>query len=194
MRFWGFSPLWVRICIRKSPAWVNNLLHSLHLCGFSPLWISKCFFRFPAWRNVLLHFAQACIFLPVWIKEFWVENIKKNIIMFFLYFQLKAQNTSLYIQIYWNVFTNSFLNQIFVNSGIHTIELFKNVLLDLRNLSRDNFRQGLPPSDVQPGQWSEQKDIHRSPDAASNRDQLFHLHFKVDGWVNCKSLTSIKPE
>ena len=39
---WGFSPVWIGIWVLRFPAWLNDILHSVHLCGFSPLWMSMC--------------------------------------------------------------------------------------------------------------------------------------------------------
>ena len=41
-------------------------LHCVHLCGFSPVWMRKCVFKWAAWLNDLLHWEQLCFFFPPW--------------------------------------------------------------------------------------------------------------------------------
>ena len=83
-QLWGFSPVWINMCVFRVPAWMNawgqclhpwgfvplciNMCalrclvqvkdwgHCLPTCGFAPLCISMCFFRDPAWG-----FAPLCI-------------------------------------------------------------------------------------------------------------------------------------
>ena len=61
-----FTPLCIRKCFLRLAAWVNDLLHSLHLYSFSPLCLCKCLLRCPAWLNDWLHCAHLCNFSPVY--------------------------------------------------------------------------------------------------------------------------------
>ena len=56
---------------------------------------------------------------------------------------------------------------------------------DLRHLPGDNLGQGLPPPDVHTGQWREQKNIHRSPDASLYGQLLQPLFFHQGGQGLC---------
>ena len=44
-------------CLSKSPGWLNELMHCAHLCLFSPMWIFMCILRSVARVNDLLHWA-----------------------------------------------------------------------------------------------------------------------------------------
>ena len=40
----GFSPVWQRMCLLRSPDWGKFLLQSVHIHVFSPVWESLCLF------------------------------------------------------------------------------------------------------------------------------------------------------
>ena len=52
----------MRRCFFRSPAVVQEYLHSEHVKGFSPLWISLCVFRETAQVVKKLHWLQLCFF------------------------------------------------------------------------------------------------------------------------------------
>ena len=61
---WFFSPLWISLCLFKSPAWVNLFSHCGHLCSFSPEWIFWCCMRPRFLTKLFPHIWQWCSRFP----------------------------------------------------------------------------------------------------------------------------------
>ena len=47
LHVYGFSPVWILMCLFRCPGWENVRSHSLQKGGFSPVWILMCIFRGP---------------------------------------------------------------------------------------------------------------------------------------------------
>ena len=67
-QMYGFSPVWTRLCLTRSPFFKNCLLQTSHLYGFSPVCIRKCVFRLPFPVNSFLHTSHPKLFCLVWIR------------------------------------------------------------------------------------------------------------------------------
>ena len=67
VQVWVFSPVWMSLWVLRFPAWLNDFLHSVHLCGFSPLWESMC--QIISSQNVCTH----CICLDSLQCVFWCD-------------------------------------------------------------------------------------------------------------------------
>jgi len=62
---YGFSPLWILLCLKRFPASVNRLLQTVHSNGFSPEWLRLCVAR---WRLLWQHLPHSVhLYLPLWI-------------------------------------------------------------------------------------------------------------------------------
>ena len=53
----------------------------MHLCGFSPLWISLCLFRSPAWPKESPHSSRLCSFSPVCHTECGWSCASSNVLL-----------------------------------------------------------------------------------------------------------------
>jgi len=42
LHMYGFSPLWILLCILRLPAWANSFSQTGHSNGFSPEWVRLC--------------------------------------------------------------------------------------------------------------------------------------------------------
>ena len=67
----SFFPLCVKRWVLRCPARPNVLWHCLHLCNIFPVWVSRCLFRVIARLNDLLHSVHLCGFSPLCVSM-WV--------------------------------------------------------------------------------------------------------------------------
>jgi len=56
------------MCVVRVPDWLNAMSHIWHLYGFSPLWILLCLARFSACVNRLLQTVHSNGFSPEWLR------------------------------------------------------------------------------------------------------------------------------
>ena len=62
---YGFSPLWILLCLTRSPDVVNRLLQTVHSNGFCPEWLRLCTARSLLLSQHLPHTVH--LYLPEWI-------------------------------------------------------------------------------------------------------------------------------
>jgi len=62
---YGFSPLWILLCLTRWLDLINRLLQTLHSNGFSPEWLRLCTARCLLDRQHLPHSVH--LYLPAWI-------------------------------------------------------------------------------------------------------------------------------
>ena len=66
----AFSPVWIRLCLVKAPAWVNPFSHRSHLNGFSHVWISLCVVKWLEFVNTFSHRSQLNGFVTLLMYSF----------------------------------------------------------------------------------------------------------------------------
>ena len=64
---WGFSPVWIKLCLFNRDFSLKVFPHSRHSKGFSPVWIFSCLFNWDFSLKVFPHSRHLKGFSPVWI-------------------------------------------------------------------------------------------------------------------------------
>jgi len=66
---YGFSPVWILMCVLRFPLSVKLFPHWVHVYGFSPAWILMCLLKFPLCVKLFPHWVHEYGFSPVWILK-----------------------------------------------------------------------------------------------------------------------------
>ncbi len=80
---YGFSPVWIHMCLFKFPHWAKNSPQVSHLKAFSPVWVHRCLFKVPISAKHNPHVSHLNGFSPVWVRmclfswPFWAKNIPR---------------------------------------------------------------------------------------------------------------------
>ena len=80
VHWYGFSPVWVLICVTRLLVLENALSHWVHRYGFSPVWVIICQSRLLFHGNAALHRVHWYGFSPVWVitclsRLLFIENV-----------------------------------------------------------------------------------------------------------------------
>lgn len=64
---YGFSPVWIRLCVVRVPDWLKLFPQISQMYGFSPVCVLWWVFNGPDWLNRFPQMSQEYGFSPVWV-------------------------------------------------------------------------------------------------------------------------------
>ena len=128
---YGFSFVWVLMCLVRLLLTENLLSQNEHLNGFSLVWVLMWILRSPNWKNLLSHSLQTNDLILSWTILTCVsksprlkKNFSTNVTFILILFSVNRLNVFSNIAFRWKIFTTS-ITFVSFNAGVSYTVKFK---------------------------------------------------------------------